>query len=146
MKPGWGAELSESCSLLAASFSLLDQWKVGHSPLGQWMVALKTVLMSNMLELRPYKGSTYRLHRRYFTGQSKKEFIGNKADTNDIESDCCRANSAISSDYRLAKGQRGLMKAVCYTKTRGRVSSLKASSVRRQFRKTIFELLASTHT
>lgn len=110
------------------------------------MAALKTVLMSNILELRPYKGSAYRLHRRYVTGQSKKEFIGNKADTNYIQSDCCRANSAISSDYRLAKEQRGLIKAVCCTKTWGRASSLKASSVRRQFRKTIFELLASTHT
>lgn len=67
--------------------------------------------------VRPYKGSTYMLHRRYFTGQSKKEFIGDKADTKSIESDCCRANSVISSDYRLAKEQCILMKAVYCTKT-----------------------------
>lgn len=97
--------------------------------------------------VRPYKGSTYMLHRRYFTGQSEKEFIGNKADTNYIESDCCRASSVISSDYRRAKEQHVLMKAVYCTKTWwwwG--ASLKASTVRLQFRKTIFELLASTHT
>lgn len=60
-------------------------------PMKSW--AFTTGTMNGCLEdcfnvkytgVRSYKGSTYMLHRRYFTGQSKKEFIGNKANTNDI--------------------------------------------------------------